>query len=234
MDNNKDDIVRLLKEATADEINTDDRVCFTVNDEQFVLDPSILLDSDSDRLCFVGGGSSGVVYRYETWDNKGTTVIIKCDKKKRKGERLCTPGWIREYIHTKDLDHKNIMKFWRKPFRYGSYFYGIMQDGGSSLKDLFFNTTKEVTPKMFCSIVQQIAHGIDYLHSPDSHGEKKTEIHGDIRSYNITMNDGGVCMLIDFGLTTKRELDDNLETVDMTYDSESDKNLGHYLWRPPG
>lgn len=200
-------------------------IIFDVNGNTITITTNTMEEGLEGLFETVGEGSFGVVYRYHY--TPGLHLIVKKELD-RQGKHLEKPGWFREHAYTEGLLHPNIVRFYCRPFKYLNHYYGIMEDAGQSLSKAYSGQGKSHVPiGVLLEALKQISSAIQYLHRGVQEHSTKFKIHGDIRSPNVTQQNG-IFKLIDFGLACEREF-----ALNSGIESEINE-MGNKNWFPPG
>ena len=184
--------------------------------------------NDCTKLEHLGSGGFGDTFKFTSRaarSNLDVSVVIK--ENKIKGERgrygwADKPAWYREVRHAMNLSHDNIIKYLGKVVLYKSSYFCIMEDGGISLHGKY-KSRSEMSTSDIRTAMCHIASAVNYLHQ-ELEGERLI-IHRDIRACNVTVSDGGVYKLIDFGISSQKTQENS-----MIY---SDMKFGNALWKSP-
>ena len=183
-----------------------------------------ILQATPQTLTLLGKGGFAKTWRYDTTTqtNSVISVVIKQNfTDKRHYEK---PAWYREASHTRQLSHENIIKYYDKPILYKSSYYCIMEYGGTSLSEKYYNKADVAMARSDIRIAMlHIAKAIRYLHD-DSRPD--VVIHRDIRTSNVTVSESGVYKLIDFGISSKK-------CAQLSSKITSDPGFGNPLWKSP-
>lgn len=159
----------------------------------------------------IGQGGMGVVYKAHCMAT-GQTVALKVLAPEYAQDKHFLKRFFREATNMEAVDHVNIAKFLELGHESMTYFIAMEFVDGPSLED--YLQDKDLLPEVaVVELVIQIAEALNALHL-------KNIIHRDIKPGNVLMAPGGVCKLVDFGLT-KRPTDKRLTQTNIFFGTAS-------------
>ena len=153
------------------------------------------------NLIYLGGGSFGKAFRFIPFLYE-EPLIIKHNISLEKGFESKKPAWYREFHHTRNLKHENVINYLGQPVIYCRKVFNIMEDGGQSLISIYFKN-RSMANKDIITAMHNVASGMNHLH-------KNKIVHRDIRCDNITYREqSGLYKIIDFGMSSETTIENS-------------------------
>jgi tRNA A-37 threonylcarbamoyl transferase component Bud32 len=166
-------------------------------------------------------GSMGAVFlaRHKS-EAKGRYAVKLLDPGLASGDRPYVRRFLREARILKKVDHPNIVKvfeygMWEPPGAKDPLYYYVMEmiDGpdGMPLTLHRYSRTRALRMEEVVYIVSQILSGLRHVH-------EQGVIHRDLKPWNVLIDSGGNCRIVDFGLA--KIPDSNLTDVDEIFGTQ--------------
>ncbi len=148
----------------------------------------------------IGEGGMGVVYRAQDTATD-EVVALKVLSPVYARDQAFLKRFVREANYLKEVDHKNIARFYELGQVRNTYYIAMEFVDGPSLEEIM-RTQDLLSEVRIVDIIIQVAEALNALH-------KQGIVHRDIKPGNVLVEADGTCKLVDFGLT-KRPTDERL------------------------
>ena len=192
-------------------VNGDGNGCeVSVEGENIHLTSDVLSTTFSNYDFRLGEGYFADVYKFVCPQSKRVVALKHLRKDKFLKDEKSTDlvkNLFREIKVHRDLDHKNILKFYgsvenRTPGSHGGIYLVIQYAERGSLTDLML--TQELDRTKILIYLEQILEGLHYLHTYQNKlGRTQPIIHRDLRCHNVLMMADGTLKIADFGLSKR-------------------------------
>jgi len=180
------------------------------------------LSPELGTLKLLGEGGFGVAYKYTPSLATNTTTVMDLVIKGFFEQDNDNPkSSCQRETNMRKLSHPNIIKYFDEHIHVDGCRYDIIEYGGQSVQKRYLKI-KEMPELEIKKAMLSVASGLEYLHTATGPGYI---VHRDIRSDNITVNDGGVYKIIDFGISSRTTAENSR--------FESNTNWGNPFWKSP-
>lgn len=140
---------------------------------------------------YVGGGASGEVFR-ATWQGKDQQTAIETAAKKIRFRGEIPEQLKREIGYLKDLDHRNIIKYYDTILEQ-DHVVIVTEYAAKGSLDHYLRGMTKLPDKLLQAWLIDLAEGVDYL-------QRKEIAHRDLKSPNCVITSEDVLKICDFGI----------------------------------
>lgn len=153
------------------------------------------LEEDYDRICTIGRGSYGVVYKVRKKTSRELAAIkrVKINSGINGVEDGIPSSSLREIAALKNLNHPNILRL-LEVIHTGTSLYLVFEYLDKDLKKALDETSCGLPEKVAKSYMCQLLKAIAFCHS-------KRILHRDLKLQNLLVSKDGTVKLADFGLS---------------------------------